>query len=197
MKINDIKESVCLVMAYVMTMVVSTGVFVFLFHTNFLEEMKVFFYRGSVFLIESAVFAAAFMWILKRYVSFLNIDKRDIITVFFVYIGFTSSWFVLIPTTVERSISVYMLSYMDQNDTRGISKEDFERIFYQQYISDFGAFDKRFKEQVLSKNIEYVQDKTGYIITDNGRKIVNLFRLCARAFNTEKWLVYPNEYKKE
>ena len=39
-----------------------------------------------------------------------------------------------------------------------------------------------------------MKDDGGYVITDSVRKIVNLFRLCANLFDTEKWLVYPNDY---
>ena len=33
-----------------------------------------------------------------------------------------------------------------------------------------------------------------YEITENGRNVVKMFRICAYLFNTEEWLVYPNEY---
>lgn len=188
--INGIK--VCLV--YVGIMLIATFVFIGLFHTSLLESMRVFFYRGTIFLFISAGVSSVLLWLVKRTWGMGLFSGRDLVTIFFIFLGFTSTYFVLLPVTVERSISVYMLSYMDQNSQQGITVDDFERTFFQKYIEDYGAFQKRFDEQLLSKNISPANDGNGYVITDNGRKVVNLFRLCADIFNTEKWLVYPNDY---
>ena len=179
---------------YVVLMIVATAIFIGLFHTAFLDWLNVFFYRGVVFLLISSLLAAIMMWGMRKWVDSRIIQIRDIFTIFFVFLGFTSTWFVLVPVTVERSVSVFMLSYMAENSEHGIDAEDFGKIFYQKYIVDFGAFDKRFYEQITSKNMESSADGHGYVITENGRRIVDLFRTSAKLFNTEKWLVYPNEY---
>ena len=180
---------------YSFIMVVCTLVFIAFFHTSLFSSIDVFFYRGVIFLFISSFVSALLMLILKKYIFKNILDNRDIVAIYLVFLGFTSTWFVLLPVTVERSISVYMLSYMDENSDYGISSKNFGKIFYQKYINDYGAFEKRFAEQLTSKNIERYSDGDGYVITENGRRIVNLFRMCAYVFNTEKWLVYPNEYE--
>lgn len=180
---------------YGIIVALTSVVFVILFHTPLFRNINVFFYRGVILLLISSFIAVGFMLAAKKIFQQMQFDAKDCIVIFCLFFGITLGWFVLIPVTVERSISVYMLSYMDQNDTTGITSNDFADIFYDNYITNYGAFDKRFAEQITSANIEESEDGNGYIITENGRFIVKLFRLCAEMFDTEKWLVYPNDYK--
>lgn len=179
---------------YGVDVTVSTVLFVALFHTPLFRNVNVFCYRGVILLTIAAFFSALFAWAGMHVFKKLEMDVKDVLAVFCIFFGVTLGWFILIPVTVERSISVYMLSYMDENDSKEITSEEFGNIFYDSYIEDFGAFEKRFAEQEISGNIE--AGNSGYVITDSGRFIVNLFRICANMFDTDKWLVYPNEYTK-
>lgn len=179
---------------YGVDVIVSTVLFVALFHTPLFRNVDVFCYRGVILLLIAALFSAVFAWAGMRGLKQLEMDGKDIFAIFCIFSGITLGWFILIPVTVERSISVYMLSYMDQNDRYEITSEEFGNIFYDSYIEDFKAFEKRFAEQEISGNIE--AKNNGYVITDSGRFIVNLFRICADLFDTDRWLVYPNEYTK-
>ena len=100
--------------------------------------------------------------------------------------------FTLIPVTVERSVSVFMLSYMDENSDRSFTEDDVQQIFTDKYVKDYGAFEKRFEEQIATGTLKDNGDGT-YSITPAGRKIVTMFRTVADWFNTDKRLVYPNE----
>lgn len=197
MRTKKIAEVFKIITLYVLNIVLSTAVFIGLFHTPLFESVTVFFYRGVIFLFISMLFSILLMLLMKRLFYSIDLSVRDVVAVGLAFLGFTSTWFVLLPVTVERSISVFMLSYMDENDTHGVTTDEFQRIFFQKYIIDFGAFDKRFSEQLLSHNIKMSDDGSGYVITDAGRRIVNLFRLNVYLFNTEKWLVYPNEYEQK
>lgn len=183
------------VITYGAIVVLASIVFIALFHTPLFKNINVFFYRGVILLFISSFTAVGLMLVVKKLFRSMGFNIKDCIVVFFLFFGITLGWFVLIPVTVERSISVYMLSYMDQNDTQGITSNDFADVFYENYITNYGAFDKRFDEQITSANIEQAKEGEGYVITNNGRFIVKLFRLCAKMFDTEKWLVYPNDYE--
>ena len=87
-----------------------------------------------------------------------------------------------------------MLSCLEQNDEVPMTKKDFEDRFYKQYIIDFGAFDKRFKEQLDTESIEYIPSENAYRISDKGRNIVKIFRISAKLFGTQDKIVYPNNY---
>ncbi len=179
------------IVVYGISVLVASGVFIGLFHTKLFSGITVFFYRGVIFLFIASAVAALVTFGIKSVFTSLSLDMKDVFISFVLFFGFTLGWYTLVPVTVERSISVYMLSYMDQNP-RAVTEEDFEKIFFNNYITKYGAFRKRFNEQLLSGNIEKTDG--GYVITDNGRRIVNLFRTSAALFNTEKWLVYPNDY---
>ena len=187
------KKTAVILAIYASCLFLSTVFFITLFHVDSIKLTNTFFYNGCVYLLVSSFLCSALMFLAKKiWPGVLRLN--DVICIFFIFSGFTMGWFSLIPVTVERSISVYMLSYLDENYPQTITKDQFEKTFYQQYIHDFGAFDKRFREQLDTASIEFVPDDNSYRITDKGRKIVNLFRLFAHIFGTEKKLIYPNEY---
>ena len=189
-----LRRTVAVLVIYAACLGISTAFFIALFHVDSIKFTNTFFYNGCVYLIVSSYLCSLLMYIAKKiWPGLLRIN--DVICVFFIFSGFTMGWFSLIPVTVERSISVYMLSYLDENYPQTITKDEFEKTFYKQYIHDFGAFDKRFREQLDTASIEYVPEENSYRITDKGRKIVWLFRTFADVFGTEKKLIYPNEYK--
>jgi len=100
--------------------------------------------------------------------------------------------FTLIPVTVERSVSVFMLSYMEENSDQTFTQESVGEVFTSKYVEDYGAFEKRFNEQVATGTIRQNPDGT-YSITESGEFIVNAFRTVAEWFDTDRRLVYPNE----
>ena len=104
MSINQF-DNFKIVIMYLLDILLSTCIFIVLFHTSILNGINVFFYRGCVFLILASLLASMIMWV-ARYINKKLFSVRDIITAFFIFLGFTSSWFVLVPVTVERSISV-------------------------------------------------------------------------------------------
>ena len=85
-----------------------------------------------------------------------------------------------------------MLSYMDENSDQKFTQEDVQEIFTSKYVVDYGAFEKRFNEQIATGTLVDNGDGT-YSITDSGKRIVKMFRMVADWFDTDKRLVYPNE----
>ena len=103
---------------------------------------------------------------------------------------FNMVFFTLIPVTVERSVSVFMLSYMDTYSDRTYTQDQVAEIFVDKYVNEYGAFEKRFDEQLTTGTIVQNPDGT-YSITDKGRFIVKLFRLISDVFDTDERLVEP------
>lgn len=190
----SVKTIATIVALYITCLTLSTAFFIALFHIGFLKFTNTFFYNGCVYLLLSSVLCSCLMFLARRIWREL-VRVNDIICIFFIFSGLTMGWFSLIPVTVERSISVYMLSYLDENYPQTITKDQFEKTFYKQYIHDFGAFDKRFKEQLDTGSLEFISADNSYRITEKGKKIVGLFRFFADLFGTEKKLIYPNEYQ--
>ncbi len=184
------KKILGLIGIYIAIYVVCTALFIALFHTPVLANMKVLMYRGIGLLILSGILAAVVMGIIRKFWKFITV--RDIIMVFVIFCCVNMVLFTLIPVTVERSVSVFMLSYMDENSDQSFTKEDIGEIFTSKYVNDFGAFDKRFDEQLVTGTLIDNGDGT-YTISDEGRFIVTMFRGVSKMFNTDQRLVYPNE----
>lgn len=190
MKVN-VKEVLKLIGLYFLIYIFVTVVFVLLFHTPLLRGMEVMMYRGIVFIIITGILAGVILWVIKRVFKISYVTIKDVILLFCGVCCVNMVLFTLIPVTVERSVSVFMLSYMEENDGN-YTTQDIEDIFVDKYVNEYGAFDKRFNEQIVSGNIEMNDDGT-YSITDNGRTVVKMFRTVAKWFNTDQRLVYPNE----
>lgn len=184
------KDVLKLIGLYALIFVICTALFIGLFHTGFLAGMEVLMYRGIVFLIIAGAVSAIAMVVVRHFWGFVTI--RDVIMMFVIFCCVNMVLFTLIPVTVERSVSVFMLSYMDENSDQTFTEESVGDIFTDKYVVEYGAFDKRFEEQVATGTLVQNEDGT-YSITDEGRAIVGMFRTVSKLFNTDQRLVYPNE----
>lgn len=179
-----------LILIYIVIYLVCSAMFVALFHTGLLKGMNVLMYRGIAFIVLTGIVSAIVMGIVRKFWKFVTI--RDIIMMFVIFCCVNTVLFTLVPVTVERSVSVFMLSYMDENSDKTFTQDSVGEIFTTKYVYDYGAFEKRFNEQVVTGTIEKNSDGT-YSITDRGRFIVKIFRTLAEWFDTDRRLVYPNE----
>lgn len=175
---------------YILIYVVCSVMFVGLFHTGLLKNMEVLMYRGIVFIVITGVIAAIVMGVIRKFWGFITV--RDIIMVFVIFCCVNTAFFTLIPVTVERSVSVFMLSYMEENSDQTFTQDSVGDVFTEKYVTDYGAFEKRFVEQVATGTIEENADGS-YSITERGKFIVKMFRTVAEWFDTDRRLVYPNE----
>jgi hypothetical protein len=152
--------------------------------------MEVLMYRGVAFIMITGVVAGVIMAVIRKFWGFITI--RDVIMMFVIFCCINMVFLTLVPVTVERSVSVFMLSYMDENSDQTFTQESVGEVFTSKYVEDYGAFEKRFDEQVVTGTIEQNPDGT-YSITERGRFIVKMFRTIAEWFDTDRRLVYPNE----
>ena len=181
---------IALIGIYALIYVVCTALFIGLFHTDILKNMEVLMYRGVAFIVMTGVIAAVVMGIIRKFWGFVTV--RDIIMMFVIFCCVNMVFLTLVPVTVERSVSVFMLSYMDGNSDQTFTQESVGEVFTSKYVEDYGAFEKRFDEQVVTGTIEQNPDGS-YSITERGRFIVKMFRIIAEWFDTDRRLVYPNE----
>ena len=179
-----------LIVIYALIYVACTALFIGLFHTALFKDMEVLMYRGIVFLMITGVVSAVIMGIIRKFWGFVTI--RDVIMMFCIFCCVNMVFLTLIPVTVERSVSVFMLSYMEENSDQTFTQESVGEVFTSKYVTDYGAFEKRFNEQIETGTIKQNPDGT-YSITESGKFIVSAFRTVAEWFDTDRRLVYPNE----
>ena len=175
---------------YILIYLVCTALFIGLFHTGLLKNMEVLMYRGVAFIVITGAVAAVIMGVIRKFWGFVTV--RDIIMMFVIFCCVNMVFLTLIPVTVERSVSVFMLSYMEENSDQTFTEESVGEVFTSKYVEDYGAFEKRFEEQVVTGTIRQNEDGT-YSITESGKFVVKMFRTIADWFDTDRRLVYPNE----
>ena len=180
-KSSAVREILLTLLTYAVLYVVSFLLLVLLIRLPIFSGMHVLMYRGIVLIVISGIIASALLVLFKKLKGITWLSAKDVVLMVF---------FTLIPVTVERSVSVFMLSYMDTYDERTYTEDEISEIFVDKYVNEYGAFEKRFDEQLTTGTIEKNADGS-YSITSKGRLIVNLFKLISDVFETDKRLVDP------
>ena len=185
------KEIVFTLLTYAVLYVFSFLLLVLLIRTPLLKGMHVLMYRGMVMIVLAGIMASVLLVLFKKWRKITWLSGKDVVLVFILTCSINMVFFTLIPVTVERSVSVFMLSYMDTYSDRTYTEDEVAKIFVEKYVDEYGAFEKRFDEQLTTGTIVQNEDGT-YSITDKGRFIVKLFRLISDVFDTDERLVRPD-----
>lgn len=158
-----------------------TVAWIALFHTPLLAG-SVLFYRGLVLLAVTTAVVATVLLVLRRrrYRGLLGI--RDILLIVTLLLSVNVVFFTHLPVTADRSISVFILAYMNRADGPLTSQEISDSVVHE-YLVARGAIAKRLDEQVVTGTI--VRDGDGYVISPEGRGLVGLYELIAGVFNID------------
>lgn len=183
------KNAAALLIFHTISFIVGTTVFVFLFHTKLFKNIDILFYRGIFLLATTCISITAIQILLKRHVSFSFITCRDILLCLTLVFCLNLVFFTHVPVTADRSISVFILGYMNNNSEKTIPSQDMANIFTGKYLYEYGAMNKRFKEQIVSGNI--IQDDSGYKITKQGQRVMKIYTLVAKLFNINNKIISP------
>lgn len=174
--------------------IIGTLLYAGLFRTPIYEGLNVYFYRAAILLLITAVILFAGLAAFKYGQRRVKIEWKDIIVALTITFFLNFSFLSLITVALDRSISVFILSEMADNSSRVYTKQDVEDVFLKVYMNDYKAMDRRFEEQLISGNIE--EQNGGYIITEKGTRLINVFRKIAWLFPIDNRFLYP-EHKEE
>lgn len=159
--------------------IIFTIIYMLTFHLNVRKLIPVYTYYGIISLCILTIILGVILWIFTKKKIFCFDIKDSIITLllcFFINIFV----FCMVPVTLERSISVFMLNDMN-NKGNEYTKEEIEQVFIDKYVYEYEAFEKRFEEQLYTGTISYNQGK--YTISDKGKKMVDMFYLIKILYN--------------
>lgn len=184
------KEILYLFLMYIGLYTVSFLILIVLIRMPLFRSINILMYRGVVMIIIAGIIASLLMALFMKWKKASWLSAKDVIFVFIISCCINMVFFTLFPVTVERSVSVFMLSLMDENSEIAYSEEQITAMFVDKYVDEYGAFEKRFEEQSVTGTIEKNSDGT-YSITDKGRFFVKVFRLISDIFDTDKSLVHP------
>jgi hypothetical protein len=134
-----------------------------------------YLYNGVLYIaIATGLIAAFLVW------RKLATDMNLILLSFACVINL--AYFALIPTIVDRSISVFVMNELDSGPK---TLDELEKAFVDDFVYKGGAVPKRISEQSLSGNIIRLEDGR-YELTASGHRTVGLFRFLGKLYNTDK-----------
>ena len=155
-------------------------IFVAFFWVGLASSISILFYRG----VALALLAALATGIVALWPARRTSDGSLPIAAAAVSLSFNICFLVLLPVTVDRSVSVYLLSTIERRQESGVTSAQLQRSFVDDYVVRMGAIDRRIDEQRRSGNVSV--DAGGKVhLTRQGRRFMTFSRLIARLFGTD------------
>jgi hypothetical protein len=162
------------------TTLMGFALYVVLFWIGAGSAITILFYRGVLLALAAAVVVGiSSAWFARR-----AGDESLPIAAAAVSLAFNICFLVLLPVTVDRSISVYLLATIDGRQQGGITRKELEHAFVDRYVVKMGAIDRRIDEQRKSGNVRVTPDGKVHL-TDQGKGFMSLSRIVARLFGTD------------
>jgi len=160
------------------------ALYVLLFWLGVGASMTILFYRGIVL----AVGVAVVIGLLAAWIGARSGDSSLPIAAAALSLSFNVCFLVLFPVTVDRSVTVYVLSTIERRQDSGVDPAALQRAFVDGYVVKMGAVDLRLREQAKSGNIAVGAD--GKVrLTPQGRRFMQFSRIVARLFGTDQRFV--------
>jgi hypothetical protein len=162
------------------------GLLIAMFKMQIFCGVNVLFYRGLVLiLVVTVIIFALSLWITLR----ANIAPSAALSAAALSASVNLAVLIVLPVTIDRSISMFLLGYMDQHAGEVFTPDELRGAFQNVYLGRWNQIQRRMGEQRLSGNVEIAQG--GYRITPQGRSFVAFSRKVAWAFDTDTRFVSP------
>jgi hypothetical protein len=174
---------------HVVFFVAGTSIFILLFRTPAFCVIDVYFYRGIALLVLACVIIAVSFAFLYRSHICKELTYRDIILSLVLIFCLNLVFFTHVPVTADRSITVFLLSFMSDNQKRIITQDEMNDVFAQTYVLKNRSMEKRIHEQLISGNI--MKDSGGYRITPQGQRVMRFYHLVGTLFLSDSKNLIP------
>lgn len=163
------------------------GCFVLLFRTDLASGVTILFYRGLILLLVAFVITTGAMTALAVLGRPWGLHRRDALGACVFSLALNLSVFVLLPVTIDRSISVFLLGQMAARPEERFSPARAQALFESLYLGEYRQIERRLAEQTASGNLAPSGD--GYVITPQGRAFIRFSASVARLFRTDPRMV--------
>lgn len=140
-----------------------------------IDNNSIIFYQGIVV----SILFIFIIYIINIYLK-VKLVNLSLIPLFLSTILFLG----LIPTIVDRSVSVTVLSTLAKAGNIGMTEDEVQNNFIKIYVDNNHAVKVRINEQLKIDNIRQVNDR--FFITEKGEFIVSLFLLISDLFKVNK-----------
>jgi hypothetical protein len=159
---------------------------VVLFKLKVFSNVDILFYRGLVLI---AIAGLATMVALAFVAPHFHARLTDAFTAAVLSMSLNLAFLVIMPVTIDRSITVFMLGFMDQHATQSFEADELRDAFSRIYLGDYHQIDRRLHEQLVSGNVERVG--RGYRISSRGSTFIAFSRKIAWLFDTDPRFIEP------
>jgi hypothetical protein len=179
---SAVRQIAVLAGLYAFALILGGAIFVGLFQLGAFARVGVLFYRGLFALAATFVLLLLALGVLgRRLPRDLAPQARDIFGAATVAVALLCAGFVLAPVTVDRSISVFMLSRFDAHSP--MTEQQARDAFVATYVDDWAQIGRRLHEQEVSGNLR--RTPQGWEITAQGRAFMGAARAVSRLFDAD------------
>jgi hypothetical protein len=158
-----------------------------LFRIGFLQQISILFYRGLVLIAIAEVFCFVVLVLACRKWPVWKL--RDAVSACVFAAGVALCLLIVLPVTIDRSITVFMLSRMAAQPERTFTPSQVQALFVDVYVERYRQIERRLDEQAISGNV--TPTGTGFRITPQGLAFVRFARGLADIFRTDPRFVSP------
>lgn len=177
-RIRPIKQIASLLLTLALAVAAGFILYVGLTRSPLFAGVSILFYRGLLLCGLTAILVMAAMT-LRRW----RFDPATIIAAGALSLSFNICFLIVLPVTLDRSISVFMLSQIERHQDEALDDRRITEIFVREYVGDMRQMDRRIAEQTASGNIETIDGNIR--LTEQGRRFLALSRTLARLFGTD------------
>lgn len=181
---------------YIASFIYGTGILLIIINSHFLDFINVFFYKMIVgLLITCVVFLLSIKILTVNKKLKIELSYKDILISFLILFFLHFSFISLVIVSLDRSISVLLLSEMADQKNRIFEKKDLEKVYVDIYVKEYDPINRRINEQLSSGNFEEIG--SGYRITNRGLGLVKVFRFLSEIYPVNKQFLYPSKILKQ
>ena len=178
-RLGPIRMLAIVIAFYALAVVLGFALFIAATDVGLFGGISILFYRG---LANLAVVTPVLMLLLAALLRLRwpagALAARDAVAAAIVAIALNLAAFVVGPVTVDRSVSVYMLSRLA---AAPVTADELATAFTTEYVRDWDQIDRRLKEQIASRNVEETPDGR-YRLTAQGRSFMATAQVMSRLF---------------
>ena len=165
------------------------GSLVALFWIGCLQQISILFYRGLALIGIAEVLCFLVLMLACR--KWPIWKMRDVISASAFAAGAAVCLLIVLPVTIDRSISTFMLTQMAARPDRAFTPAELRTLFVDVYVGRYRQIDRRLGEQEISGNVSPAA--AGFQITPQGLVFVRVARLLSSVFQTDPRFVMPAE----
>lgn len=163
---------------------VGFALLVIMFKLRIFHGIDVLFYRGVVLIgIAGILTFVGFIYVSHWF----RADFRTALTAALLSMSINLTFLVIFPVTIDRSISVFLLAYMDQHPDKAFTPSQLRSVVSDIYVGQYQQIDRRVDEQLISRNVSQLGGS--YQISAQGRAFVSFARVIAWIFDTDPRLI--------